>query len=30
MNIDPNFEQKIVQGLAATINPNNEERKAAE
>ena len=30
MNIDPAFEQKIVQALAGTIKPNNEERKAAE
>lgn len=30
MNIDPAFEQKIVQALADTINPNNEQRQAAE
>jgi hypothetical protein len=29
-NIDANFELKIVNALAGTINPNNEERKAAE
>jgi hypothetical protein len=30
INIDPAFEQKITSALAATINPNNEERQAAE
>ena len=29
-NIDPAFEQKIITALADSINPNNEQRKAAE